>query len=264
VGYSNSETEYLSIEPLQTRIDTHAMYSERPEDVERAVLDVIELAPDHSLLDIGSGTGSFLQRMRRDGHQGRLVGLDTSPAAIEALGKLGSVEAVQADAVTLPFGDGEFDAVTARHMLYHVSDPSAAIREARRVLRPGGRFAAVVNFPEALPETADLLRTVVARHGVKVTHSRERPLHSDNVNAVIEAVFGHAESIEHPNAVIYPDADAFARYGIAMLSFYGVDQNSAQRDAVVDDLVAEARRRFEASDGRLREPKGFSVSVARR
>jgi hypothetical protein len=128
--YFNSDTEYLTIGPLQTRIDTHRLYySEDPQDVEWAVWDAVELGPADSLLDIGSGTGSFLARLRREGHRGRLVGLDTSPAAIEELLKLASIEAVQADAVKLPFGDGEFDVVTARHMLSHVCDPSAAVRQ---------------------------------------------------------------------------------------------------------------------------------------
>jgi hypothetical protein len=42
--YSNSETEYLTIGPLQTRIDTHRLYSEHPEDVERAVWNAVKLA----------------------------------------------------------------------------------------------------------------------------------------------------------------------------------------------------------------------------
>jgi hypothetical protein len=121
-----------------------------------------------------------------------------------------------------------------------------------------------LNFPDALPETGDLLRAVVARHGVQVSASRERPLHSANISALIEPMFGRTETFEHPNALIYPDADAFARYAIAMLSFYGVDQAFPQRDAVVDDLITEAHRRVDAHDGRLREEKGFAVSLARR
>jgi hypothetical protein len=66
--YSSSATEYLTMGPLQTRIDTHRLYSERPEDVERAVWDAVNLAREDSLLDIGSGTGSFLARLRRLGH----------------------------------------------------------------------------------------------------------------------------------------------------------------------------------------------------
>ena len=45
----------------------------------------------------------------------------------------------------LPFADSNFDVVTARHMLYHVPNMTKAIREAKRVLKPGGRFLAVTN-----------------------------------------------------------------------------------------------------------------------
>jgi ubiquinone/menaquinone biosynthesis C-methylase UbiE len=264
VQYANSESEYLDLGPLQTRIDTHRRYSERPDDVERAVLDETALRPDDALLDIGSGTGSLLARLRREGHRGRLVGLDTSPAAIAALEAIDGVEAVRADAVALPFADGAFAVVTARHMLYHVSDPAQAVREAWRVLAPGGRFVAVVNFPDALPETGDLLRTVTARHGVPTARASGRSLHSGGLPALIEPVFGELRTVEHHNALVYPSADGFARYCVAMLSFYGVGADFPARAAVVADVVAEAQRRFDAADGPLREPKGFSVSVGRR
>jgi ubiquinone/menaquinone biosynthesis C-methylase UbiE len=261
--YANSETEYLALGPLQTRIDTHRCYSEHADDVERAVLDAIALGPEESLLDVGSGTGSFLARLRREGHRGRLVGLDTSPAAIEQLQALRSVEAVQVDAAALPFPDDSFDVITARHMLYHVADPSQAVREARRVLVPGGRFAATVNFRDALPETVDLLLTVVARHGVVDSERQERPLHTETLPGLVAPVFGDVETVEHPNALVYPSAEAFARYCVAMLSFYGVDTDFPARETVVEAVIAEARRRFNAHGGSLREPKGYSVSVAR-
>jgi ubiquinone/menaquinone biosynthesis C-methylase UbiE len=63
---------------------------------------------------------------------------------------------VLADMRALPFRDGAFDAVTHLWCLYHVEDPSVAIREARRVLRDGGRYYACTgardNDPEIMPE----------------------------------------------------------------------------------------------------------------
>jgi ubiquinone/menaquinone biosynthesis C-methylase UbiE len=264
VPHHDPDREYRTLDPLRARIDTHRRYSEHPEDVERAVLDAVALAGEESLLDVGSGTGSLLARLRREGQAGRLVGLDTSPAAIACVRELEGVEAVQAAAAALPFADGEFSVVTARHMLYHVADPSLAVREARRVLAHGGRFAATVNSAEALPETVDLLRTVAARHGVARSDLLQRPLNPGGLQALVEPVFGEVEVVEYPNALVYPDPDAFARYAVAMLGFHGVGADFPDRDAVVADVIAEAGRRFDERDGPLRDPKGYVVVAARR
>lgn len=262
--YTDSKSEYLDLGSLQTRIETHRLYSERPEDVEQAVLNSFSVQLDDALLDVGSGTGSFLARLRSLGHRGRLVGLDTSPAAIDELRKVQRVEAVLGDAAVLPFAESEFSVVTARHMLYHVPEPTVAIREAYRVLCPGGWFVAAVNFADSLPETGELLRSVVARHGIDVAAGFGRPsLHAQSLPALIEPTFGDVETIQYSNALVYPTADALARYAVAMLSFYGVGPDFANRGSVVEDVVTEAGRRFDMREGPLRDPKGFSVFVAR-
>jgi len=262
MGELNSIDDYLTPERLRTRIETHLLYSEHPDDIEQAVLDAIALEPGGSLLDVGSGTGSFLARLRSEGHQGRLVGLDTSPAAIETLRNLGSVEAVQADAAALPFSEAEFSVVTARHMLYHVADPAATLRQARRVLAPGGWFAATVNFPDAYPQTLGLVRAVVTRHGIDLSRWHGPPVHTGNLPGLMETVFENVETVLHANALVFPTADAFSRYAVAQLGLFGVGDEFPQRAAVVDDLVAEAHRRFDACGGALRDPKGYSLSVA--
>lgn len=81
----------------------------------------------------------------------RVVGLDRSATMLRAHGH---EPVVQADAGALPFATGVFDAVVAVNMLYHLADPVVAIREARRVLAPGGLFVAATTSRRDSPELA--------------------------------------------------------------------------------------------------------------
>ena len=103
-----------------------------------AVAEVVDLQPDDELLDIGCGPGAFLAAKAQ--HVRRVVGLDPSPTMLHAAERrladriaAGTARLVAGSAAELPFGDGEFTAVTAIFApLSHA--------EAFRVLRPGGRL----------------------------------------------------------------------------------------------------------------------------
>jgi SAM-dependent methyltransferase len=81
------------------------------------------------------------------------VGIDSSPAQLAACRFR---PLVRGDMAALPFRDSSFAEVTHLWCLYHMQDPLEAIREAKRVLRPGGRYyactAARNNDPEIMPE----------------------------------------------------------------------------------------------------------------
>jgi 2-polyprenyl-6-hydroxyphenyl methylase/3-demethylubiquinone-9 3-methyltransferase len=87
------------------------------------------------LLDIGCGGGLLAPRLRGYRH----VGVDVSATALAIAAEHG-VEPVQARAESLPFPEDSFDVVVAGEILEHVEDLGATVREALRVLRPGGLF----------------------------------------------------------------------------------------------------------------------------
>lgn len=95
-----------------------------------------------ALLDVGSGTGLCAALAQEIvGSSGRVVALDPSSGMLEVARKRGVRETVEGRAESLPFPDATFDVVSMSYMLRHIEDLMLAFREARRVLRPGGKIA---------------------------------------------------------------------------------------------------------------------------
>lgn len=93
------------------------------------------------LLDIGCGTGANLPLLREAvGSNGKLAGVDFSSLALNfARQNVGAgASLLQSDALCLPFPDDAFDCVTLLDVLEHLRDDECALREVRRVLKPGG------------------------------------------------------------------------------------------------------------------------------
>lgn len=103
------------------------------------------LAGGLSLLDVGCGPGTITVEFADRLAPGRVVGVD---AAAEVIAKAAAsftrpnLEFLVGDAYALPFDDGTFDIAHTHQTLQHLADPAAALRELRRVVRPGGVVAA--------------------------------------------------------------------------------------------------------------------------
>ncbi|MEV6599311.1 class I SAM-dependent methyltransferase [Actinoplanes sp. NPDC051346] len=251
--------EYLSLEPLTTRIQTHRRYSEFPDDVEGAVLRALPRSVETDLLDVGCGTGAFLRTLTRRGHRGRLAGLDTSPAAAHALREVAGVTAVLGSVMGAPFGSASFDVVTARHMLYHVPDVRMGLAECRRILRPRGTFAAVVNHPDVTPRVSELVAGVVSAAGVAVPVVPNARVHSGNLPEMIASVFGAVDVHRYDNALVFDRPGPVVAFAVAQLSFYGVEPESGLRPELTRAIEKRVHAWFASTDGPWRDPKGYVV-----
>jgi SAM-dependent methyltransferase len=112
--------------------------------VGRSLIRALPAAPAR-VLDAGCGTGGLLRHLHKMQPAWALTGLDLSPVACELARERAEGEVVQGSIAALPFADATFDAVVSCDVLCQVADPTQALREFHRCLRPGG--AVVLTMP---------------------------------------------------------------------------------------------------------------------
>jgi SAM-dependent methyltransferase len=138
------------------------------------------LTPGASVLDVGCGPGTITADLAARVAPGRVTAVEVTADALElaraeaAARGQSTIEFVVADVHALDFPDDTFDVVHAHQVLQHVADPVRALREMRRVCRPGGvvaardsDYAAFAWYPgvPALDEWMDLYQRVTRANG---------------------------------------------------------------------------------------------------
>lgn len=108
------------------------------------VRDALDAQPGDRVLDVGCGPGFFVAEiLEAVGHEGSVVGVDLSPQMLEVAAKragdVPNVEFIESAATPLPLPDASFDRALTVQVLEYVDDVAGALRELRRVVRPGGR-----------------------------------------------------------------------------------------------------------------------------
>jgi ubiquinone/menaquinone biosynthesis C-methylase UbiE/DNA-binding transcriptional ArsR family regulator len=139
--------------------------------VEAAILEAVGTMPFDAYLDLGTGTGRLIELL--DGRWARALGIDLSHDMLAVArahldrARISGAQVRLGDIYALDLPRDSFDLVSLHQVLHFLDDPGRAVREAARVVRPGGRVV-VVDFA---PHDLEFLREEHAHRRLGFSHS---------------------------------------------------------------------------------------------
>jgi SAM-dependent methyltransferase len=158
------------------------------------------------------------------------------------------------DAQEIPFDAGQFDVVMAHHMLYHVPDRAKALREIRRVLKPGGMVYASTVGEDHMRELWELVETF-APGTLASTRGVSQGFTLENGAAQLARWFDDVRVYAYEDGLVVTEAEpliAYVRSSSFLVAF------SAEQQAAFAD---EVERRI-ANEGAIRITKASGLFVA--
>ena len=258
--------QYGTTERLQIRLETHQRYSERSDDFFNWILDRLNPRSGSLVLDVGCGAGTYHPPLCARGVRA-ILGVDASIGMVDASQRQANalglpVVTILADAQSLPVAAASYDCAMANHVLFHVPDQRAAMRELRRALRPGGR---VVMATTASRDTSRLV--AIHRRAVQQLGLTPGPQVVDRFNLdhldLVRSVFPTAERYIREDAFVFPDANAVLRYYAsgAVDAIVNPPPDASHRPKLLA-MVGEEVHRIIRQEGVFRDPKPAGCFVA--
>ncbi len=247
--------QYAAPGRLDTRISLHGKYSVNRQGFGNWIVSHYGIRPGAAVLELGCGTGSMwaghgdlIRRCRP------LVLSDLSEGMLEKArdtlrGEPG-IEYRVIDIQEIPFPDRSFDLVIANMMLYHVPDIPRALREVRRVLKPGGSFCCATYGEQGMMA---YLCGFFRDYGVRQEGGGAFTL--QNGEAQLRPFFPAVERFLYEDALEVTDIGDLVDY---IKSLAGMsDLRSLPRETLREVLAAHME------NGVLRVPKEYGMFVAR-
>ncbi|MGY8642324.1 MAG: ubiquinone/menaquinone biosynthesis methyltransferase [Verrucomicrobiales bacterium] len=115
----------------------------------KRVAEIVAADEPKDILDVATGSGDLAAEVSKACPDAKIIGSDFCPEMLDNARKRGLENLIVADGLDLPFEDNSFDALTIGFGLRNMADWAAALREFKRVVKPGGRLV-VLDF--SLPE----------------------------------------------------------------------------------------------------------------
>lgn len=218
-------------------------------DLPTLVFDALDLRGEETIIDVGCGNGLYLAALERRRHRGSVLGFDLSPGMLAAAKPQAShSHLAAADASRLPLPDDAADITFAMHMLYHVPEPAEAVRELRRVTRPGGHVAVVLNGSDHLRQIRDLVADASEAVGAPLPYRPPR-LTIEVGERLLREEFSSIRRLDFSAELVIPDAEPVLDYVHSMIGLQALEDVEAVRAEVVRRLPAGGPFRVTSHSG---------------
>ena len=190
-----SSSQYASADKLHARWDLYE-YTIPKIDIHKTGIDHLKLKGNEDIVEVGCGDGGILVNLRRNGHKGKLVGLEINDGMFcesveihkkESLQPL--IEFIVGSADNLPFADKSFDVVLAFFMLYHMPDIQKTLREWQRVLKNNGRVLISTGSPLNKPKHKKFKKMVEVLIGKTASPQFSSSFNLENAEEQLTGVF---------------------------------------------------------------------------
>jgi SAM-dependent methyltransferase len=245
---------------LMTRNEADMAFKKRV----RTIFEWIDPQDTSIILDVPCGRGFYLNMLRYVSGC-TLYGAELDPVVLEKaranVGHLPDVHLTRANIYTLPYPDKTFDAVILSEILEHIDDDVAALKEAMRVLKPGGVAAITVphaNYPFWWDPINKTLETLFQTH---IQHGMFAGLWANHVrlytrDELRQAALGAGFTVEEERSFTH-DSFPFIHNIV-----YGVGMPLLERGALPKNMATAANRiTFAENDGSLLNPINLGLKV---
>lgn len=254
------KNQYKDAGPLTTRLSLHQKYSVNSYGFHAWLFDQYTLSPGNAVLELGCGTGeTWRNRFDRLPPNCTLTLTDLSEGMVEtvtaAIGPHPGVHFAAVDIQDIPYEDDSFEVVIANYMLYHVPDQLRALREIRRVLKPGGRFyAAAAGITKGIHA---YVRNVLLELNPRLEAFKPESVSFtlENGTEILNDYFDSVELRHYEDSLAIPVVDDLMAWLRSTITMFGYDEAS------LTGLAALLEQKKEA-DGMLHIPKDSGLFVA--